>query len=219
MDERDIERVFEILREECAGLRDPAVTEVAGRGRVDPFRVLVSCVLSLRTKDEVTASASRRLFGLAATPAELASLELGAIEEAIYPVGFYRTKARALKDAARDIVERFGSRVPSSMEDLLSLRGVGRKTANLVITLGFGLPGICVDTHVHRIVNRWGLVRTKTPEKTEMALREVLPRRYWIEINDLLVRYGQHICRPISPYCSRCRLSPYCRKMGVKRSR
>jgi len=215
----DIPEVMEILERECAALRDPAVTKVAGSGPVDPFRVLVSCVLSLRTKDETTLAASKRLFGLASTPRGLASLHVAEIEEAIYPVGFYHTKARALKDMAGEIVERFSSKVPRTMEGLLSLRGVGRKTANLVLTIGYGLPGICVDTHVHRVVNRLGLVSAKTPDKTELELRKVLPERYWIGINDLLVKYGQNICRPISPFCSRCAIAPFCDKKGVLRSR
>lgn len=229
----DIPEVIRILERECEALKTPYVTEVAGgpgegakgrptrkiEQRKDPFRVLVSCILSLRTKDEVTAAASKRLFELASTPAALAALGEDKIEETIYPAGFYRTKARTLKDLARDIIERHGGRVPDTMEGLLGLRGVGRKTANLVLTMGFGKAGICVDTHVHRIVNRWGLVQTKTPEKTETALREVLPRRYWIGINDLLVRYGQNICRPVSPFCTRCAISNFCARKGVKKSR
>ncbi len=190
-----------------------------GRGEKDPFRVLVSCILSLRTKDEVTMAASERLFALATTPAGLAALDEKTIEEAIYPAGFYRTKAKTLKDVAAELVERHGGAVPKTMEGLLGLKGVGRKTANLVLTMGFGLPGICVDTHVHRITNRWGLVDTKTPDKTEAALRKVLPEKYWIGINDLLVRYGQNICRPVSPFCTRCALSGFCEKKGVEKSR
>ncbi len=163
--------------------------------------------------------AAERLFELADTPEALARLPLPAIERAIYPVGFYRTKARTLKALARHLLLRHGGKTPDTLEDLLAIKGVGRKTANLVLTLGFGKPGICVDTHVHRISNRWGLVKAKTPEKTEFALREVLPRRYWIEYNDLLVSFGQNTCHPTSPHCSRCPVERWCPRIGVIRSR
>ncbi|HLH78208.1 MAG TPA: endonuclease III [Candidatus Binataceae bacterium] len=185
----------------------------------DPFKILVGCILSLRTKDQTTAQASARLFALASTPAELAVCELGLIEKAIYPVGFYRTKARVIRDLSADLLARFGGQVPDRIEALLTLKGVGRKTANLVVTQAFGKPGICVDTHVHRISNRWGLVRTKTPAQTEAALRRTLPRRYWREFNELLVAFGQTICHPISPRCSQCPLSQYCPALGVGRRR
>ncbi|RMG04039.1 MAG: endonuclease III [Nitrospirae bacterium] len=184
-----------------------------------PFKVLVSCILSLRTQDKTTSEASERLFAIADTPEKLASLSAKEIEKAIYPVGFYRVKAKNLKKISREIITRFGGEVPATIDELLTLNGVGRKTANLVVTLGWNLPGICVDTHVHRITNRWGYVKTKTPEKTEFALREKLPRRYWKEINGLLVAFGQGICKPISPLCSRCEISRFCQRVGVKRSR
>ncbi|CAG0955571.1 partial Endonuclease III, partial [Anaerolineae bacterium] len=176
----DLPKVMDVLKKEYAKLRTPAVTEVAEELRASPFRVLVSCIISLRTKDEVTRAASKRLLAIASTPAEMAVLRQSDIEKAIYPAGFYRTKARTIIDISRELVERRSSLVPDTLEGLLELRGVGRKTANLVVTLGFGKPGICVDTHVHRITNRWGLVSTKTPEETEHALREILPKRYWI---------------------------------------
>lgn len=215
--EDDIPAVIRELRKAHRMFREPVVTRVS-RQR-DPFKVLVSCILSLRTKDEVTAAASRRLFALADTPAALKALPQRKIEKAIFPVGFYRTKAARLREIAARLLTDYGGRTPSELEELLTLPGVGRKTANLVVTLGFGKPGICVDTHVHRISNRLGLTSTKTPEKTEFALREILPERYWIEFNDLLVTYGQNVCTPTSPWCSRCRLTPYCRRVGVTRSR
>lgn len=180
---------------------------------------MVSCVLSLRTRDATTLEASRRLFALAQDPAQLAVLPLLAVQKAIYPVSFYRVKARSLKKLSREILKRFGGRTPDAMEDLLSLPGVGRKTANLVLTLGHGKPGICVDTHVHRISNRWGYVKTKTPEQTEMALRAKLPKPYWMIYNDLLVAFGQNLCQPVSPLCSRCPLRSSCPRLGVKFSR
>ena len=185
----------------------------------DPFKVLISCILSLRTKDEVTGAASRRLFGLAGTPETLAKLPVKKIEKAIYPVGFYRTKARNIRSICQTLITHYSSRVPDEIDELLKLKGVGRKTANLVVTLGYRKPGICVDTHVHRISNRLGYIKTRTPEETEQVLREKLPPKYWMIWNDLLVTYGQNLCRPISPLCSQCRLTPYCNRVGVTKSR
>jgi endonuclease-3 len=149
----------------------------------------------------------------------LGSIPLRRIERAIYPVGFYRTKARHIREICRDLMARYDGRVPDTIEDLLTLKGVGRKTANLVVTLGFHKPGICVDTHVHRISNRWGYIRTRTPKESEEALRRKLPRRYWMIFNDLLVPFGQNLCKPISPLCSQCKLARYCDRVGVIRSR
>jgi endonuclease-3 len=191
---------------------------VAQRRR-DPFRVLIACLLSLRTRDETTGPASERLFALADTPAAMLGLSASRIERAIFPVGFYRTKARVILGVCRDLVEHFGSRVPDTIDELLTLKGVGRKTANLVVTVGFGKPGICVDIHVHRISNRLGYVRTRAPEETEVALRARLPRRYWIGYNDLLVSFGQNVCVPVSPKCSICPVRGLCPRAGVTRSR
>ncbi|MDP2688773.1 MAG: endonuclease III [Deltaproteobacteria bacterium] len=218
MNNEDIPKVFKILREEYRRFKTPYVTEVAAR-RKDPFKVLVSCILSLRTKDETTREASNRLFALASTPVDMASLPLTKIEKAIYPVGFYRNKARTIKNISKELIERHSSRVPDTIDELLTLKGVGRKTANLVVTFAYKRPGICVDTHVHRITNRWGYVCAPTPDKTELELRRVLPKRYWIPINDLLVAFGQNVCRPVSPFCSRCGLEPYCGKVGVGKRR
>jgi endonuclease-3 len=212
-----IHAVVRILREETVRFQEPAVTVVAKKR--DPFRVLISCLLSLRTKDEVTAEASRRLFALADTPEVLVNLSEEEIERAIFPVGFYKTKARTVKTISRELLDRYEGQVPGEIDELLTCKGVGRKTANLVVTLGFDKPGICVDTHVHRISNRLGWVTTKRPEETEMKLRDLLPQEYWIEINDLLVTYGQNICTPISPRCSICRIAPFCQKVGVGKSR
>jgi endonuclease-3 len=187
--------------------------------RHDPFRTLVGCLLSLRTRDETTYPASERLFRLARTPAAMARLPVRRIERAIYPVGFYRTKARTIRELCRTLVERHGGRVPSDLDTLLELRGVGRKTANLVVTLAFRKDGICVDTHVHRISNRFGFVRTRTALETEMALRRRLPRKHWRIYNDLLVTFGQNLCHPVSPWCSRCPLDAHCARAGVRVSR
>jgi endonuclease-3 len=181
----------------------------------DPFRILIGCVISLRTKDEVTYPATERLFGKAATPAAMARLTEAAIARAIYPAGFYRTKARQIRAIANILRDHHASRVPDTIDELLTLPGVGRKTANLTVTLGYGKPGICVDTHVHRIANRLGWVVTKTPDETESALRRSLPKRWWIPINETLVRHGQQVCKPISPICSVCPVETRCAKRGV----
>ena len=206
------------LRREVPGWRPTALAVVAERSR-DPFRVLIACLLSLRTKDETTERASARLFTLADTPEAMRRLRPAQIERAIFPVGFYRTKARVLLGVCCDLIERFGGTVPDRIDQLLTLKGVGRKTANLVVTHAFNKPGICVDTHVHRISNRLGYVKTKTPDETEMALRARLPRRYWIGYNDLLVAFGQNVCQPVSPRCSGCPIRAACPRVGVTRSR
>jgi endonuclease-3 len=192
------------------------VSRATGR---DPFRILIGCLLSLRTQDKTTAGACERLFALAATPAALRRLSRPVIEKAIYPVGFYRTKAKVLLAVAAMLESHFGDAVPNDIDALLGLPGVGRKTANLVVTFGFDSPGICVDTHVHRISNRLGFVRTRTPEETEWALRTKLPARHWIGLNDLLVAFGQNVCHPVSPKCSVCAVSRWCGRVGVRVSR
>ncbi len=185
----------------------------------DPFRILIGCVLSLRTKDEVTYPATQRLFARAKTPREMLSLRAATIAKLVYPVGFYRRKSEQIREISRLLLERHGGEVPDTIDQLLELPGVGRKTANLVVTLGFGKPGICVDTHVHRISNRLGWVRTKHPHETEDALRALLPRRHWIPINEILVRHGQQVCKPLSPLCSTCPVAADCLRIGVTRHR
>lgn len=185
----------------------------------DPFRILIGCIISLRTKDEVTYPATERLFAMANDPKGMSRLREVTIARAIYPAGFYRTKARQIRAIARILLARHGARVPETIDELLRLPGVGRKTANLTVTLGFGKPGICVDTHVHRITNRLGWVATKAPDETEAALRTILPKRWWIPINETLVRHGQQVCKPISPICSACAVARACPKTGVDRSR
>lgn len=215
--EADLRGLIEKLVALRATVRPTTLAEVE-RGR-DPFRLLIACVISLRTKDAVTAEASARLFAVAPTPAALAVLEEEHIAQLIYPAGFYRTKARQLRTIAGRLLAEHGGAVPADLDALLAQPGVGRKTANLVLGLGFGIPAICVDTHVHRIANRLGLVATTTPEGTERALQSVLPRRLWIGINDLLVTFGQHICHPTSPRCSSCPVAQGCPRQGVQRFR
>jgi endonuclease-3 len=219
MDAAAMSRVIARLQRAAPRWNTTALTAISRTTGRDPFRILIGCLLSLRTKDDTTGPAAARLFALAHTPAAILALPTSQIERAIYPVGFYRTKARVLHRVSRDLLDRFDGQVPSDLDDLLTLHGVGRKTANLVVTFGFELPGICVDTHVHRITNRLGFVRTKTPEDTEMALRRRLPARHWIGLNDLLVAFGQNLCHPTSPHCSTCPVATPCARVGVRRSR
>lgn len=214
----DISRFVALLEEHYPTWDAPVVTLEAERG-ASPFEILVSTLLSLRTKDEVTAKATTRLLKRARTPHRIAALSVDQIAELIYPVGFYPTKAKRLKAICRLLLDQHQGQVPGSMEELLALPGVGRKTANLVLGEGFGLPAICVDTHVHRISNRIGYVATPTPEKTEMALRDKLPGELWLRYNPLLVAFGQTLCRPISPFCSRCPVATMCPRIGVTRTR
>jgi endonuclease-3 len=214
----DIAAIIRRLRRTAPRWDRTALARIADATR-DPFRLLIACILSLRTQDTTTGPAAARLFALADTPEAMVRLSRDAIARAIYPVGFYRTKARTIRAICADLLGRFAGAVPDDLDQLLTLRGVGRKTANLVVTMGYGKPGICVDTHVHRISNRLGYVRTRTPEDTEMALRARLPRRFWIGYNDLLVAFGQNVCVPVSPRCSRCPVAALCRRVGVTSSR
>lgn len=213
-----IRRLESRLREFRNGCRVTTLTEVGDTSR-SPFALLVSCIISLRTKDEVTHGASTRLLSLAATPAELAALTEDEIAAAIYPAGFYRRKAEQLRCIGEVLLSEYDGIVPAEESALLALPGVGRKTANLVLGLGFGIPAICVDTHVHRISNRLGMVRTANPTATEDALRDLLPRDLWIDINDLLVTFGQNQCHPTSPMCTSCPLDDVCPRVGVTRHR
>jgi len=201
----------------CA--EDPSVNTVAEHYRRDPWAVLVSTIISLRTKDEVTLVSSRRLLEKAGSPAELNVMKEETVAKLIYPAGFYRNKAASLKKIAAILLEQYGGEVPSSMDALLDLPGVGRKTANLVLTEAFDLDGLCVDIHVHRISNRCGWLCSKNPQETEMILRDILPKKYWKRINYLLVLYGQKLCRPVSPFCSRCVIEKQCARTSVERSR
>ena len=217
MNDKHIDDIVRILKKEIKKWTEPIVTEISKDN--SPYKVLISCILSLRTKDDVTRKASKRLFGFADNPSDMVKVSVKKIEKAIYPVGFYITKAKRILDISKTLVDVYNSKVPDEIDELLKFKGVGRKTANLVVTLGYNKPGICVDTHVHRISNRLGYVQTKTPEKTEFALRKKLPPSYWIIFNDLLVTYGQNVCKPISPLCSKCPIEKYCDKIGVNKSR
>ena len=205
------------LKKAVRKFRTPSVTVIAKKN--DPFAVLVSCIISLRTRDEVTELASARLFNLAKLPAELLELSNAKIEKAIYPAAFYRNKTKSLKELCQVLVKEYSGKVPDQLEELLKLKGVGRKTANLTLILGHNKPGICVDIHVHRISNRWGYVKTKSSDETEMVLREILPKRFWKGYNDLLVSFGQNLCKPVSPFCDSCPVEDQCPKIGVNRFR
>jgi endonuclease-3 len=199
------------LAKEVARLEVPAVEKISDDQRGDPFQVLIATLLSARTQDATTLAASTRLFAKARTPKTVVALPVKEIERLIYPVGFYRNKAEFVKAASRAIVERFGGRVPATLEELTTLPGVGRKTANLVLILAFrSTENICVDIHVHRISNRLGWVRTRTPEETEQALYEVIPQRWWPVVNQYFVTWGQNVCRPVYPRCGHCAIATAC---------
>ena len=219
MRQEQIHAAVRILKREIRRWQEPVVGVVAKESDRDPFLILISTLLSLRTKDRTTREAGDRLFAMARTPAAMVKLPLKKLERVIYPVGFYRTKAKAIHQICRRLIDEYGGVVPDSIDELVTLPGVGRKTANLVVTIGYGKPGICVDIHVHRISNRWGYIKTKTPEESEQVLRRALPKQYWIIYNDLLVPYGQNLCLPVSPLCSTCKLTELCDRVGVTRSR
>ncbi|MEK7286797.1 MAG: endonuclease III [Nitrospirota bacterium] len=213
-----IQPILAILKKEIKKLPVPFLGKIADETN-NPYFVLISCIISLRTKDKVTAEASERLFRLAASPREMVTRSADQIAKAIYPASFYRNKAKQILTLSQTILDQHAGHVPETMDALLALSGVGRKTANLVLTVAFKKPGICVDTHVHRISNRLGFIKTQTPEESEQVLRETLPKKYWITYNDILVPYGQFVCRPISPFCSQCKINIYCDKVGVLKSR
>jgi len=211
MRKEDVPKVLEILRREFPKWNAPVVHMIAQHNR-DPFRVLVCALLSTRTKDELTWKVCKRFFEKVKSPQGLVNLSEKEIEELIYPVGFYRVKAKQLKEIGKILIEKYNGKVPDSLEDLLKLPGVGRKVANLVLSKGFNKPAIVVDVHVHRIVNRWCLVKTKTPEETEKKLMELIPKELWKEVNYLLVALGQRICLPRKPKCGECPIEDYCEK-------
>ena len=218
MDAPTISRILTTLRDSATGWRQTSIEQTWELSH-DPFAVLTATILSARTKDETTLPAARRLLAEAPDPEALAALEEPRIAELVYPVGFYKAKARNLRKMARQLLETHDGAVPPELDALVALAGVGRKTANLVLSQAFAIPAICVDTHVHRITNRFGFVQTKTPLQTEMALRATLPEAWWIDVNALLVAFGQNLCHPTSPRCSTCPVAERCERVGVERSR
>jgi len=218
MKKKDIPMVLEILEKEYEKWEAPVVTLIAQHTN-DPFRVLVSALISTRTRDETTAQVCKRLFERVKDPFDLIEIPTEELEKLLYPVGFYRVKAKHLRELAQDLISRFGGKVPSSREELLTLKGVGRKVANLVLADGYGQPAICVDTHVHRITNRWGLIKTRNPLQTEKELMKKVPRDYWRVMNRILVAFGQRICTPQNPKCETCPISNYCKKVGLPKGK
>lgn len=212
-----IDDVLTTLRPFVDALHTPIVELVEAQTK-DPFKILLATILSARTKDEVTAKAAQKLFTKVNAPSDINNLSVSQLEKLIYPVGFYKTKAKHLKQLPKVLQEEFNGVLPQTIEELVKLPGVGRKTANLVVAVAFKKPAICVDVHVHRITNRWGYVRTKTPYETEMRLRKKLPKKYWLDINWMLVSFGQAHCTPRNPKCSSCPIRKYCKRVGVKKS-
>lgn len=218
---RHIDEIFKLLKKELNKYAAPVEAKTTWDEVIDtPFTTLISCILSLRTKDEVTDKASIRLLKKYNTPEKIIKLSNEKIEKLIYPVGFYKTKAKRIKEISKTLIEKYDGKVPDDFNELLELKGVGRKTANIVMTYGFRKSGyLPIDAHCNRISNRLGWVKTKTPDETEIALKKLLPKDYWSDFNHLFVKFGQTICVPISPFCSRCPIEQYCKKIGVKKSR
>lgn len=211
--------ILKILDKETLKMVDPALDQIIREFGKDPFLLLISCLLSLRTRDTTSIPISRELFKRAKTPQQILAIPMPELEKMLYSIGFYRRKAHIIKSVSSELLERFDGKVPQNSDDLLSIKGVGQKTANAVLGYGFSIPALCVDTHVHQLANRLGWVSTKTAEQTEVELKKIIPQEYWIKTNYLLVTWGQNICLPISPWCSRCAIAPYCPRIGVKRSR
>ncbi len=210
-------KTIKLIKKQVKDYIVPSVTQISRKH--DPYQVLISCILSLRTKDKTTIQASQRLFKIASKPKSMLKLTVAKIEKLIYPVGFYRNKSRVILNLSKKLLKDYSGKVPGSLDALLTLKGVGRKTANLVLGLGFAVPAICVDTHVHRISNRLGWVKTSSPEQSEFALQKIVPKREWIELNTILVTFGQNLCSPVSPFCSKCNVYGLCKRIGVDKTR
>lgn len=211
--------ILNVLEKATEGMPKPLIQELEGIFGKDSFITLIACLLSLRSRDVITLGVCKKLFERVRSPEELISVPLLELEQMLHSVGFYRKKARIIREVSHELIDRFNSAVPWREEELLSLKGVGRKTANLVRGTAFGIPAICVDVHVHQITNRLGWVITKTPEETERALMQLIPEEYWISLNYLLVVWGQNICVSVSPWCSRCAIRPWCPQIGVIKKR
>ncbi len=215
---KNIDNIVYIVKKTVQKYEEP-VLEKFNRLTKNPYWVLISCILSLRTKDETTDRVVKNLYATAKTPQDVLKIPFKKLEKILYPTGFYHVKTKNVMNITRIILVKYKGKVPDELDELLTIPGVGRKTANLVLTVAFNKPGICVDTHVHKIFNRWGYVKTKNPEKTEFRLRDILPKKYWIKINEYLVLFGQHICLSVSPLCTACPIKKYCPRIGVKRHR
>lgn len=216
---KNIDKIIKLLKKQSKQFENPIATEIGEKTR-DPFLVLISCILSLRTKDTTTGPAAKRLFALADNPRDMLKLSKKQIEKAIFPVGFYPTKANYIKETCKMLVNYYNGKVPDSMEELTKLPGIGKKCGAITLVYGYNKPDyIPTDIHVHVIANRLGWVKTKHPDKTMIKLMEIIPKKYWHDLNDLLVRHGQNICVSVSPFCSKCSIRKYCPREGVKRSR
>lgn len=211
--------IIQILQKSEGSMQKTMIQQIIDEFGKDPFLILIACLLSLRTKDQLTTHISRKLFSFAKTPKETLKIPIKELEKIIYPVGFYKRKSRLLHEVSNIIIEKFNGKVPSDFDQLLSIKGVGRKTANLVLSQAFDIPAICVDTHVHRISNRLGIIKTTNPLQTELELKKIIPKKYWASFNNLLVVWGQNICVPISPFCSKCSIYNFCNRVGVKKRR
>lgn len=216
---RILKDIIRILRKAIGKYPLPLCNQIKLEYGKKPFLILVGCLLSLRAKDATIIHVCRQLFKIAQTPKEILSIPQPKLKKILFKTGFYKTKTKTLREVCKNLLEKHKGKVPNTLEELLSIKGIGRKTANLVLGLGYGIPGICVDTHVHRISNRLGIIKTKTPKETEEALKKILPKKYWIEWNNLIVTWGQNICTPISPWCSKCAIKSYCKRIDVKKSR
>jgi endonuclease III len=216
---KNIYKVISLLKKEVKNFDEPVATGIGEKTR-DPYQVLVSCLLSLRTKDTITGPVSRKLFEVGDTPWKIAGMPLRRLQSIIRPVNFYITKSKRIRQISRELVEKYSGEVPSNFDELIKFKGVGRKTANIVMVYGhFSKEHIPVDIHVHRLPNRIGWINTKKPEQTEVELKRIVPKKYWQDINDLLVMHGQNVCVPVSPYCSRCAIRKYCARVGIEKSR
>ena len=214
---KNISTVMEILIKEFSKKRKPTVRKISQKR--DPFKVLISCLLSLRTRDENTALAASRLFHYVKKPEDLVKMPLKKIENLIYPSGFYKKKARTLREVALTLIKKFKGKVPNTKKELLSIKGIGQKTANIVLSFAYKKAVLPIDTHCHRIPNRLGWVKTAKPEQTEKELEKILPKKYWREFNTVMILFGRTICLPLSPLCSKCPIRKYCKRIGVKKSR
>ena len=214
-----VQKIIAILRKKTKNFVSPAIDQIISEFGHDPFLILISCLLSLRTRDATSVAVSRCLFARAQTPQEILAIPVHDLEKMLYSIGFYRAKAHTIQSVSKELIERFSGLVPKTAEELLSIKGIGQKTANAVLGYAFNIPALCVDTHVHQIANRLGWVSTKTAEQTEQALKKIVPKQYWIELNYLLVTWGQNICTPVRPLCSGCAIAHLCPKIGVTKSR
>lgn len=214
-----IKKILKILHDQTKPFVSPAINQIISEFGHDPYLILISCLLSLRTKDVVSVEVSRTLFYHARTPQGLLAIPIAELERLLYSIGFFRAKTRIIRSVSQELLDRFHGAVPQTEKELLSIKGVGQKTAHAVLSYAFNIPALCVDTHVHQIANRLGWVVSKTAEQTERALKDIVPKSNWIELNYLLVMWGQNICTPISPFCSKCAIAHLCPKIGVRKSR